>query len=188
MALGMTKNTPGSQRAVQHKRWGFWGHGRELGCPSPSYHGTFSCTSTGPTVSRWSVPSPGNAMGGYIQCRSPSQVQEPSQDPETMWGHPVPPPVPGMSPRRVSAGGQPVSQQWHGALWAGSSELCQLGEERRELEGAALGVPRLHHKTHMVPPRDVPQVTPRTFPKHLQHEGAGTCGDATSCHPLRGCI
>lgn len=33
-----------------------------------------------------------------------------------------------------------------------------------------------------------PQMTPRTFPKHLQHEGAGTCGDATSCHPVRGHI
>lgn len=151
--LGKVKNTPGGQRGVQHKGWGFWGHGRGLGCPSPLYHGTFSfCTSTGPTVSRWRVPSPGNAIGGYVQC-SPAQVQEPSQDPKTTWGHPVPPLLPAMSPRRLSAAGQPVSQQWHGVLWTGSSALYQLGEERAELGGAAVGVLRLHHETHVVPPQ-----------------------------------
>lgn len=155
---------------VHHKGWGFWGHGRALGCPSPLCHGSFSfCTSTGPTVSRWSVPSPGNAVGGYVQC-SPAQVQEPSQDPKTTWGHPVPALVPGMSPWRVSAAGQPVSQQWHGVLWTGSSTLCQLGEEKTKLGGGFGGPQTPPQDPHGANPEEM---SPSTSTTPLQHRGLG---------------
>uniref|UniRef100_A0A8C0ZK27 SEC14 like lipid binding 2 n=1 Tax=Cyanistes caeruleus TaxID=156563 RepID=A0A8C0ZK27_CYACU len=116
---------------------------------------------------------------GICECRALPGVQEPPKTPEQHGPNPVPPLVPGMSPRRVSAAGQPVSQQWHGLLWTGSSALRQLGEERAQLRGGSSGGPQ-------TPPQDPhgasPEMSPNTSPTHLQHEGAGTCGDATSCH------
>ena len=112
--------------------------------------------------------------------------------PKTTWGHHIPAPVPDSSPRRMSPDKQPVSQQQHRALWEGSSALCQLGGKDRA--GGGQGVPRLHHKAHMVPCQQVPPgfgldlghpkgdgevhgVTWGTI--HLHQEGARICGGAT---------
>lgn len=94
-------------------------------------------------------PLPGTLREDTAHTACPSP-RIPPQDPKTTWGHHIPAPVPGSSPGKVSPGGQRVSQQWHRALWEGSSALCQLGGEGRGWGQS------LHPKTHMVPCQQVP--------------------------------
>lgn len=87
-ALGTAKKPPpkqGVQRLLQHLRWWVWGHGVMFGVVrSPSYHGTFFfCTSNGPAVSQWSVPSPGNPAGGH----SPYCLSQPQEPPTRPQNH-----------------------------------------------------------------------------------------------------
>lgn len=150
-------------------------------------------TAPSPSAPAMAQPSPGGVspLLGRLQENMACPSPRTPQDPKTLQGYHSPAPVPGGSPRRVSPGGQPVSQQWHSALQDGSSALCQLGgEDRAGGEGSGGPQPPPQDPHGAMPagpsslaglshPRDVPQGTPSMPPIHLLLEGTGTCGLVT---------